>query len=265
MLTEDSQLEPGSAAVDGERRLPLSFWRCVAYCIGNLGYCMFYSFNNGVLPLWLARFTKADWLINLLNKNNSFEGVVIQPLVGSLSDSLNSKLGRRRPIILLFTPISCLFLLLTPITAHLPVHIRLVAIVTCVFLFTMTFNVAYDPYQALLADATTEEQRGKVTGFWYVVNAVGQASILLFPLPLTTKFILVALTMIVTSSLAVAFTPDRSDKLARDPTKPHGLAAIRQTLHGLKTLKQAKLYLVMYLVYGAGLEAVVPNITRFVK
>ena len=78
-----------------------------------------------------------------------------------------------------FTLASALFLLLAPAAALLPPAVRLGAVVVCIFLSTMTFNVALDPYQALLADITTPEQRGKVTGTWYFVGAAGQVLILL--------------------------------------------------------------------------------------
>ena len=46
-------------------------------------------------------------------QHDSFEGAVIQPMVGSASDRLRTPLGRRRHFMLIFAPLSALLILLT--------------------------------------------------------------------------------------------------------------------------------------------------------
>ncbi|MGO8670774.1 MAG: MFS transporter [Capsulimonadaceae bacterium] len=256
-VDDDRAPTPGEAP-----HAPLSPAGILLYCMANLGYGMFYAFNNFALPLWLRRFTHDARLIGLLAGTHSYEGIVFQPLTGLISDRIRSPLGKRRPIMLIALPICCVLLGLTPLAATLPAH-RLTAIVICIVLFTCTFNIASDPYQALLVDTTRPDQRGFVTGLWYVFSAGGQVGILLTNLHIETKCLLVAAVMLVTGLITIAGTRERPWKAEERDTKAR--VTLARTLSGLSTLKQARLYMLMYLCYGAGTDAIIPNLTNFVE
>ena len=245
-------------------RAPLTLPGILWYSLANLGFGMFYAFNNFVIPLWLRHYTGNAILLGLMGGSHSFEGVIIQPVVGSISDRMRGPGGRRRPFMRVFILISTLFLLLAPAASYLPPPLRLAAIVTCIFLFTLTFNVAVDPYQALLADITTPGQRGKVTGFWFFVGALGQVSILVLPIPTNIKFPVVAVLMLGTTWLTCLKTHE--PVVTTPPETPRGhMDDIKLALAGLKTLRQARIYMVMFLLYGAGVGVVVPFLTLFIR
>ena len=239
------------------------FW----YSLANIGYGAFYAFNNFVVPAWLSAYTHNAVVLGLMGGSHSFEGVIIQPVVGSISDRLDGPGGRRRPFMRVSILLSSLFLLLAPAAALLPSPVRLAGIVGCIFLFTLTFNVAVDPYQALLADITTPEQRGRVTGFWYFVGALGQVVFLLaplfLPLPETLRFGILAVLMLATTLLTCARTQE--PRVVPLPGTPHShLSGITLALAGLRTLRQARIYLAMFLLYGAGIGCVTPFLTLFI-
>jgi len=256
-----------------ETRTPLTLAGVLWYSLANLGYGMFYAFNNFVIPLWLGAFTGNAVLLGLMGGSHSFEGAIIQPVVGSISDRLSGPGGRRRPFMRIFILISAFFLLLAPAAGHLPPAIRLVSVIGCIFLFTMTFNVAADPYQALLADITTPEQRGRVTGFWYFVGTLGQVLILILPMPkrlplhlnpLDVKFLIVAAVMLITTLLTCAKT--REPIVTPPMETPRGHRDdIRIALAGLRTLHQGRLFMGVFLLYGAGVGAVTPFLSTFIK
>ncbi len=261
-MTENSPAEPLSRSG--------VFW----YSLANLGYGAFYAFNNFVLTLWIQGYTHNAILQGLVGGSHSFEGAFIQPVVGSISDRLAGPGGRRRPFMRLFILVSAAFLLLAPAAALLPPPLRVAGIIACIFLFTMTFNVAVDPYQALLADITTPEQRGRVTGFWFFVGALGQvlilillALLLLMPrlhIPLGVGFPIVSLLMLATTFLTCAKTTEpRVLPPAEAPRGPLGDISI--ALGGLRTLTQARLYMGMFFLFGAGVGAVTPYLTTFIK
>ena len=247
-----------------ETRAPLTLAGILWYSLANLGYGMFYAFNNASLALWLQSYTQNAILLRLMAGTHSFEGTIIQPLVGLASDRLRSRWGRRRPFMLLFTPVSALFLLLTPVAAHLPPPLRLGAIIACIFLFTMTFNVAADPYQALLADITTPQQRGKVTGFWFFLGALGQVLILLLPIPLGLKFSMVALLMVGTTLVTCVLTPNRPPAASPTPLVRGGTNWPNHCAEFARCARQA-FTSHCFFFYGAGVEAVVPSLTIFIK
>lgn len=241
-----------------------TFW----YTLANLGYGAFYAFNNFVIPLWLSGFTNNAVLLGLMGGSHSFEGVFIQPVVGSISDRLQGPGGRRRPFMRVFIALSALFLLLAPAAALLPPLLRLSGIIGCIFLFTLTFNVAMDPYQALLADITTPEQRGKVTGTWYFVGAFGQVLILaliaVLKLPLAVGFALVGLGMLATTLLTCARTPEPRVQTPPETRRGHW-DDIKLALAGLGLLKQARAYYAMFFFFGAGVGAITPFLTLFIE
>ncbi len=254
--------------------VPLSptgvFW----YSLANLGFGAFYAFNNYVLPLWLSAYTSNAVLLGLLGGSHSFEGVFIQPVIGSISDRMRGPGGRRRPFLRLFIALSALFLLLAPAATLLPGTARLAGIVACVFLFTLTFNVAADPYQALLADITTTEQRGRVSGIWFFVGSAGQVLILLFlaalllvpglHLSLEWGFPIVGLLLLATTLLTCAKTQEPTVTTPPETQRGHW-DDIRLALSGLRDLPQARIYMGMFFLYGAGLGAVTPYLTKFIK
>ena len=264
----DSVPTTQTTVAEGDVRTPLTgvgiFW----YVLANLGYGAFYAFNNFVIPLWLKSFTGNAVLLGLMGGSHSFEGVFIQPIVGSISDRLSGPGGRRRPFMRVFIALSALFLLLAPVAGFLPPALRLTGIISCIFLFTLTFNVAMDPYQALLADITTTQQRGKVTGTWYFVGAFGQVLILaliaVLKLPLSVGFALVGLGMLATTLLTCART---SEPLVHTPpeTRRGHWDDIKLALAGLRLLKQARTYYAMFFFFGAGLGAVTPFLTLFIE
>src|SRR5205085_12123732 len=118
------------------------------YSVASIGSGVFYVFNNAVLPLLLQRAIPGTnvLLINLLSNTRSIEGAVIQPVVGAWSDRIWTRLGRRRPFMLIAIPLSALVMALTPLAPNLAL------IVVCIVLFSLLFNVAADPYTALQAD-----------------------------------------------------------------------------------------------------------------
>ncbi|MEP6756970.1 MAG: MFS transporter, partial [Chthonomonadales bacterium] len=131
---------------------------------------------------------------------------------------------------------------------------------------TVLFNVAFDPYQALMPDITPPVQRGRVMASWTLIGVVGQASILMIPMDLTVKFYVVALVMLVTTLLTCKFVrepvlPPHSDGKVHRSFKQEFAIANR----GLRALEQARRGLMVYGLYGIGVGAIMPFLTLFVK
>jgi Na+/melibiose symporter-like transporter len=244
------------------------FW----YSLANFGYGAFFALNNAVIPLFLQAFTQDARVLGIMASTHSFEGAIIQPVVGSASDRLRTRWGRRRPFMLIFIPLSALFIALTPGMGHLPGEVRLGAVLLSIFLFTVFFNVADDPYMALMPDITPVAQRGRVAAVSMFTLLLGQILFLLlgavYKLPMALMFFLVAGIMLVTTALT-CFTvrePRRAEALAEGEERSHH--PFRDTvtaLKGLKTLHQARKMLGVGFFSGLGIGAVFPFLTVFVK
>ncbi len=264
-----------------ENEAPLKTGKMLAYSIANFGYGAFYSLNNAIIPLFIAHFTNDARLKFLMGSTHSFEGAVIQPLVGSASDRLRTRLGRRRPFILIFAPFTAMLILFVPAAGHLfpgfvaPVHglfyhPALRYIIATIFLFTVCFNIAEDPYKALMPDITPEPQRGKVSAVSQFVLILGQAGLLLLALPgrelhqIELKFILTACLVLVTSLLTVWLVKEPAHPPASVNPPSHG-AALRQALDGLRILRQARWTLTGLFFSGLGVGIILPSLTTVVK
>ena len=135
-----------------------------------------------------------------------------------------------------------------------------------IFLFTVMFNVAVDPYQSMMPDITPERQRGRVMGIWTLLGVLGQAGILIVRIPVVAKFLLTAILIVVTAYLTCVFTRERSTLNDQQSGERHSkIAEFKQAFSGLGTLRQAGLGLAVFFLYGAGVGAVLPFLTTFVQ
>ena len=123
------------------------------YSVGSVGSGAFYAFNNFVLPPLLKGLGATDLMVGLLSSTRSLEGAIVQPTVGALSDRTWTRLGRRRPFILVGVPLSALFFVAAASADSL------LAIALAIVLFSLFFNLALDPYAALLADIVNSRRR----------------------------------------------------------------------------------------------------------
>jgi maltose/moltooligosaccharide transporter len=102
-------------------------------------------------------------------------GLVVQPLIGHLSDRTWGPLGRRRPYLLGGAMLTALALLAMPNAATIWTGSL------ALWLLTASINVAAEPFRALVADTLPEEQR--TTGFAVQTFFIGSGAVLASALP----------------------------------------------------------------------------------
>jgi maltose/moltooligosaccharide transporter len=130
--------------------------------LGFLGIQMGFALQNGNASRILLNFG-ADvhqlswfWIVAPLT------GMIVQPIIGKMSDNTWTRLGRRRPFFLIGAILAALGLFLMPnagsFTKYLPA-----LWVGSGFLMIMdaSFNVAMEPFRALVADKLNSSQRTK--------------------------------------------------------------------------------------------------------
>src|SRR3981081_3807438 len=154
--------------------MDISLRTMLVYSAGSIGSGAFFAFNNFILPLVLKGLGAPDLLFGLLSNTRSIEGVVIQPTVGALSDRIWTRFGRRRPFIAAGIVLSAVFFLVGSAPATSAARLAI-----SIFLFSIFFNAAIDPYAALLADITPLHQRGFLSGLSQGIQLLGQVAFLL--------------------------------------------------------------------------------------
>jgi len=149
-------------------------------------------------------------------------GLLVQPIIGHLSDRTWGPLGRRRPYLLGGAVLAAVALILMP-------NVRsLWAATLMLWLLTASINIAMEPFRALIADSVPEEQRNSAyatqVGFigagaviasilpWLLTNAFGIPNVAppgLLPPSVRIAFAIGALGLLVSVGTTVVTTPER--------------------------------------------------------
>lgn len=130
----------------------------------------------------------SPFIFGLIWLAGPFTGMVVQPLIGALSDKTKCAFGRRRPYLLGGALLSALALIALPnseiitnwLGAHL--HVTLPALAALFFAAVMIWildacvNIAQGPYRALVPDVVPQEQHSIANS--YISLAIGLGSVI---------------------------------------------------------------------------------------
>ena len=129
----------------------------------------------------------SPFLFGLIWLAGPFTGMVVQPIIGALSDKTTSPFGRRRPYLLGGALLSALALWALPnselITNFISstLHIKFPALAALCFAAVMIWildacvNIAQGPYRALIPDVVPQEQHSIANS--YISLAIGLGSV----------------------------------------------------------------------------------------
>jgi maltose/moltooligosaccharide transporter len=208
----------------------LSFWQIWNMSFGFLGIQMGFALQNAqasrILLIFGADVHELSWFWLVA----PMTGLIVQPIIGHYSDRTWTKLGRRRPYFLTGAILASIGLILMP-RADIFVAFLPALWVGAGFLMIMdaSFNIAMEPFRALVADKLNSDQRtlgfsiqtvligfGAVIGSWlpYVLtnwfDISNEADAGKVPLNLLISFLFGAATLIVTIIITVVFTKEYS-------------------------------------------------------
>ena len=136
----------------------LSFWQIINMNVGFFG--IQYSFGlqqSAVNPIYDFLHASPDE-IPILNLAGPLTGLLIQPLIGAMSDKTwHPRWGRRKPYFFIGAIICSIALFLFPFSSSLWMAVGLL------WILDVGNNTAMEPYRAFIADTLNEEQQP--TGF----------------------------------------------------------------------------------------------------
>ncbi len=153
----------------------LNYGRTFLLGFGFFGVMVIWSVYNSFVPLFLAnKFNIQPAMIGFFMTIDNIAALFIQPVIGSVSDRLRTKIGRRLPFILSAAPIAAIALALAPVVAipmlDIPESARLPLFVTCTVTFVLAMAVWRTPIVALMPDITPSRFRSQANG---VINFMG--------------------------------------------------------------------------------------------
>lgn len=137
----------------------LSFWQIWNMSFGFMGIQFGFALQNGNASRILMTFG-ADvdhlswfWLVAPLT------GMIVQPIIGYMSDRTWNRLGRRRPYFLAGALLTSTALILMPNAPHLASFIAPMFIGGgLLMIMDASINISMEPFRALVADKLPEEQ-----------------------------------------------------------------------------------------------------------
>lgn len=135
----------------------------------------------------------------VLSASGALLAALIQPLIGALSDRSKSRLGRRRPFMLIATAVSVILFLFLGRSHSLALFVALYLLVQ------LSFTSAMAPYQALIPDLVAKQQRGTASGYLGLMSELAIIVGVLIPAHFTIETTLEILAVFQIVGLIVTF------------------------------------------------------------
>lgn len=166
-----------------------------------------------------------------------FTGMIVQPIIGTMSDNLNSKFGKRRPFLLIGALLASLALWAFPNSANIvsffssslnqsfPVWAALLLAAVMIWGIDASVNAAQGPYRAMIPDNIPQEQHSIANSFLSFaiglgsVVAAGTAPLLKwafnYQMSIPAQFVMAALAF----TLATVWTCATTKEQVSEPVK----------------------------------------------
>src|SRR6266496_6455149 len=121
-----------------------------------------------VIPSMVAKLlgdAHKDINLTLVVAWGTLVAVIVNPLVGAISDYATFRMGRRRPFMIIGTILNVVVLAAFAFSPALPSGILLFMFALLFLLLQFTNNLANSPWSAIIADNVPTQQRGVTAGF----------------------------------------------------------------------------------------------------
>ena len=122
------------------------------------------SLYDSYVPIFLDKFIDKAWLVGFFMTLDNYIGLVLQPAVGTLSDRINTRFGKRMPFILVGMPLAAVAVCV------IPNHWSLVSLIIIIVLYNLIMSTFRSPTVALMPDITPVQHRSIANG---VINFMG--------------------------------------------------------------------------------------------
>ncbi|HPB05935.1 MAG TPA: MFS transporter, partial [Prolixibacteraceae bacterium] len=138
----------------------LNFWQIWNVSFGFLGIQIGFSLQSANVSRILSNLGADLHSLSFFWILAPLMGLIVQPIVGAASDRTWNRFGRRGPYLLGGAIVACFAMWLMPNSATLVSILPPLLFGAIMFaLMDGSFNVTMQPFRALVADMTPEEQR----------------------------------------------------------------------------------------------------------
>jgi len=139
----------------------LSFWQILNMNFGFLGIQFGFALQNGNASRILQTFGADVEHLSLFWLAAPLTGMIVQPIIGHYSDQTWTRLGRRKPYFLTGGLLAALALVFLPNASFMAFILPPILVgAGMLMIMDASFNVAMEPFRALIADNLPDSQRG---------------------------------------------------------------------------------------------------------
>ncbi len=153
----------------------LNFWQIWNMCFGFLGIQMGFALQNANVSRIFQTLGAPIDDIPILWIAAPLTGLIVQPIIGYMSDRTWNRLGRRRPYFLVGAILASLALFVMPNSPYLWVAAGML------WIMDASINVSMEPFRAFVGDNLPEKQR--TSGFAMQTFFIGVGAVIASALP----------------------------------------------------------------------------------
>jgi MFS family permease len=227
---------PKTRLAIGQLLAVTAYWLAITVLWGAFTFSVIPRLVESPGVLGSASHPLAGLAIGLITTAGVLIAIVVQPTVGSISDETRSRLGRRKPYILVGTLLDMVFLGLAAWAFWSQSYWGFVG---AVILLQFSSNFAQGPYQGYIPDLVPSSQVGVASGLLGAANIAGNllgpglAIVFVAVLPSALGvpeitlglFAAIAGVELITMLITVLFVPDRPAPLTRRTLRQRALGA----------------------------------------
>ena len=168
-------------SVTAHHKPQLSFWQIWNMCFGFFGIQFAFALQNGSMSRIFQTLGAEMDQLAFLWIAAPMTGLLVQPIIGYMSDRTWTRLGRRRPYFLIGAILTTLALFVMPHSAVL----WFAAIM--LWVLDASINISMEPFRAFVGDQLPPEQRTK--GYAMQSFFIGAGAVIAYLLPeILTRF-----------------------------------------------------------------------------
>ena len=148
-----AQAQIMAAAADAQTGKPrLSLWRIIEMNLGFLGLQFSFGLQQGNMAPIYSYLGAQEAALPILQLAGPVTGLLVQPIIGAMSDRTNSRWGRRTPYFLVGAVLCAIGLFFMPVSASILMAASLL------WILDAGNNITMEPYRAYVSDRLNPDQ-----------------------------------------------------------------------------------------------------------
>jgi maltose/moltooligosaccharide transporter len=203
-----------TGAMAAEKKM--NFLQLMNISIGFLGIQFAWAIQMGQMSPLLESLGSNPQLMGLISCAGPVTGVLVQPIIGAMSDDSKSRFGRRRPFLLAGALLTAISLILMPNSANLLMAAILL------WILDASINISQGPYRALVPDVVPKRQQATAYSLMSLTIGLGSVAAFLiasFIPSMHNLFYMGASAMLLAMGWTILSTPEKAAAQATASTK----------------------------------------------